>query len=421
MAEDDVAVGEVEELRTAAGRALLAAAVRGLDAGGDVLPLATALRADGSDPALVALALTQARLRIRARTKFGAAADRMYWTAAGLEQATRASVAAHRADRYAGATPHLLADLCCGVGGDLVAFARAGLEVLGVDHDPATVAVARANVDELDLAARVEVRQDDVTTTDLTGCDAAFLDPSRRSASGRRRFDPEGYRPPFSCALVLADRIPATGLKVAPGIPHELLPAAAEVEWVSVGGDVKEAALWFGPLTEVAGRRRATLLPADATCGTPGGPGSPGSPGSRAVTLLDDPTLGAPPVAAAGRYLHEPDGAVIRAGLVAEVADALDGWLLDPTIAYVSTDSEARSPYTRRYAVEEVVPFQLKRLRALLHAKGVGDVVVKKRGTAVEPEELRRRLRLSGDGPTRTLVLTRVSGAPLVLICDPAP
>ncbi len=402
------------ELRTAEGRALLAAAVRGLDAGDDVLPLATALRADGSDPALVAVALTQARLRIRARAKFGVDADRMYWTAAGLEQATRASVAAHRAERYARVAPHLLADLCCGVGGDLVAFARAGLEVLGVDHDPATVAVARANVDELDLAARVDVRQDDVTTTDLTGCDAAFIDPSRRTASGRRRFDPEGYSPPLSYSLALAGRIPATGLKVAPGIPHELVPAAAEVEWVSVGGHVKEAALWFGPLTDAAGRRRATLLPADGT-------GTTGTTGGSAVTLLDDPTLGAPPVAAAGRYLHEPDGAGIRAGLVAEVADLLDGWLLDPTIAYVSTDSEARSPYTRRYAVEEVVPFQLKRLRALLHARGVGDVVVKKRGTAVEPEELRRRLRLSGDGPTRTLVLTRVSGAPLVLVCDPAP
>ena len=392
----------LESLRAPEGRALLAAATHGLDAGEDVLPLATALRAGGADPELVGLALTQGQLRVRARAKFGADADRMYWTAAGLEQATRASVAEHRARRYADLAPRRVADLCCGVGGDLTALARAGVAVLGIDSDPETAAVAAANAEVLGLARLVEVRVGDVVGADLTGCDAAFLDPSRRTRSGRRRFDPEGYSPPYSFALALADRIPATGLKVAPGIPHDLVPRTAEAEWVSVAGDVKEAALFFGPLTGLPGRRRATVLPLGAT-------------------VTDDPGLGPPPVAAAGAYLHEPDGAVVRAGLVAEVAASLDGWLLDPAIAYVSTDSPARSAFTKRYAVDEVVPFQLKRLRALLRARGVGDVVVKKRGTAVEPEELRRRLRLDGDGPTRTLVLTRVAGVPIVLICDPAP
>ncbi len=398
---------ELERLRTVPGRALLAAAVTGLDAGADVLALATGLRRDGSEPDLVGSALTQARLRVRARVKFGADGDRMYWTAEGLEQATRAVVATHRAGRYVAIGAALVADLCCGVGGDLTALARAGLPVLGVDKDPLTCAVARANVEELGLADLVDVRVGTVEAADLSGCDAAFLDPARRS-SGRRRFDPEGYSPSYSYALSLAARVPATGLKVAPGIPHDLVPPDAEAEWVSVDGDVKEAALWFGPLTAVPGRRRATLLTERS--------GAAGDEG--AVTLVDDPSLAAPPVAPAGRYLHEPDGAVIRAGLVAEVAAGLDGWLLDPTIAYVSTDSEARSPFTRAYLVEEVVPFQLKRLRALLRERGVGDVIVKKRGTAVEPEELRRRLRLDGDGPTRTLILTRVAGDPIVLLAD---
>ena len=401
---------ELERLRTVPGRALLAAAIAGVDAGEDVLALATWLRRDGSDPALVGAALTQARLRVRARVKFGADADRMYWTAEGLEQATRAVVAIHRAGRYAAIGAARVADLCCGVGGDLTALARAGLPVLGVDSDPLACAVARANVEELGLADLVDVRLGTVESADLSGCDAAFVDPARRS-SGRRRFDPEGYSPPYSYALSLAARVPATGLKVAPGIPHDLVPPGAEAEWVSVDGDVKEAALWFGPLTAMPGRRRATLLTERS--------GSVGDEG--AITLVDDPSVARPPVAPAGRYLHEPDGAVIRAGLVAEVAAGLDGWLLDPTIAYVSTDSEARSPFTRVYLVEEVVPFQLKRLRAMLRERGVGDVIIKKRGTAVEPEELRRRLRLDGDGPTRTLILTRVAGDPIVLLADPAP
>ena len=403
---------ELDLLRTAPGRALLAAAVAGLDVGEDVLALATGLRRGGSDPDLVGSALTQARLRVRARVKFGPDADRMYWTAEGLEQATRGSVARHRAGRYAAFGAARVADLCCGVGGDLTALARAGLPVLGIDSDPLTAAVARANAEELGLADLVDVRVGAVEAADLSGCDAALLDPARRS-SGRRRFDPEGYSPPYSYALALAARLPATGLKVAPGIPHDLVPPDAEAEWVSVDGDVKEAALWFGPLTALPGRRRATLL-TERSGATGEGAGDGG-----AVTLVDDPSLPAPLAAPAGRYLHEPDGAVIRAGLVAEVAAGLDGWLLDPTIAYVSTDSDARSPFTRTYLVEEVVPFQLKRLRALLRERGVGDVIVKKRGTAVEPEELRRRLRLDGDGPTRTLILTRVAGAPIVLLADP--
>jgi THUMP domain-like/Methyltransferase domain len=395
---------ELERLRAPTGRALLATAAAGLDRGKDVLTLATAMRRGGADPELVAAALTQAQLRARGRAKFGPEADRMFWTPAGLEQSTRAVVAAHRAARYAGLGPVQVADLCCGVGGDLTALARAGLSVLGVDVDPATAAIARANAAELGLAEKVLVRVDDVTSTDLAGCDAVFLDPARRTQGGRRRFDPQAYSPPFSFALGLADAVAATGLKVAPGLPHELVPPRAEAEWVSVDGDVKEAALWFGPLA-AAGTFRATLLSERA--------------GGGVATLTGQALTDPPTVAAAGSYLHEPDGAVIRAGLVALVARQLDGWLLDPSIAYVSTDSAAVSPFTRRYVVEEVVPFQLKRLRAMLRARGVGDVVVKKRGTAVQPEELRRRLRLDGQGPTRTLVLTRVAGAPIVLLVDP--
>jgi len=397
-----VDLDELEALRTPAGEALLASALAGLDAGADLLPLTTRLRTTGAGPALVAAALTQAQLRVRARAKFGSTADRMFWTSAGFEQSTRASVAAHRAERFTSLAPGRVADLCCGVGGDLLALAAAGLEVVGVDRDPVTAAVARTNLELLGLAAHASVRVEDVTTTDLNGFDSAFLDPARRSSSGRRTFDPASYSPSFAFAVELAERVSATAVKVAPGIPHSLVPAGTEAEWVSDAGDVKEAVLWSGGLAPDQVGRRATLLPSGAT-------------------VTDDVSLGPPRTGAAGRYLHEPDGAVVRAGLVAEAAARVDGWLLDPTIAYVSTDSEVRSPFTKRYAVELVVPFQLKRLRALLRERGVGDVVVKKRGTAVEPEELRRRLKLDGAGPMRTLVLTRVDGQPIVLLCDPAP
>lgn len=397
-------------------RALLAPAgqrllteVEAYDPGIDPVTLTTRLRRDHPAP-LVAAALTQARLRARAASKLGPDAARMYFTEAGLEQATRASVAAHRAHRYARAGR--VVDLCCGVGGDLVALARAGPRVDGVDGDPLTVEVARANIEALGLSDRVSLRCAGAGSVDPAPYDAAFCDPARRRPAGThgrpragdahrewtRIFDPAAYSPPWGCVLALVRRPPGGCAKVAPGIPHGILPEDAEAEWVSDAGEVKEAALWFGTLSSGA-RRRATLLPSGAT-------------------LVPDDSLGPPPVAPPRRYLYEPDGAVIRAGLVAEVAGAVDGALLDPTIAYVTSDRRVPTPYARSYEVTDVLRFSLKRLRALLRSRGVGRVTIKKRGSAVDVERLRKDLRLAGDA-SAVVVLTRVAGAPTVVVCQP--
>jgi SAM-dependent methyltransferase len=362
----------------------------------EALATGTRLRRDGVDEALVAAALTQARLRARAVAKFGPEASRMLLTADGLEQATRPAVARRHAQRFAGAGVRSVADLCCGIGGDLRALAETVDRVLGVDRDPVTAEVARANVTAWGLTDRVDVRCADVLDLDLAGFDGAFIDPGRRGAAGRT-FDPEAYSPPYGFVLDVAARVPATGAKLAPGIPHGVLPAGAEAEWVSDGGDVVECALWFGPLASGV-RRRATVLPAGAT-----------------LTGSGDERGDVGPVA---RYLYEPDGAVIRAGLVAEAAEQVAGHLVDPTIAYVTSDALARTPFLTPYEVTDVLPFGVKRLRALLRARGVGRVTVKKRGSAVTPEELRRQLRLSGPEEA-TVVLTRVAGAPTVLLVQP--
>jgi hypothetical protein len=387
-----VQIEAFQALRTAAGERVLAeVSARGV--GEDTL-LATisALRADYPD-ALVAEAVTQVRLRQRAAPKFGPDAEAMFFTPEGVEQATRMSVATHRAGRFAAAGYDRVLDLCCGIGGDLIALSRAGSAVRGVDADPLTVAVAGANADVLGLSG-VEVECADATTVPLAGWPAAFCDPSRRG-NGRRIFDPDAYSPPFSFLTQLASAVPATGAKVAPGIPHDLVPPGAEAEWVSDQGEVKEAALWFGPLSTV--ERRATLLPSGATLVGAG--------------LVAE-------VGAVGRWLHEPDGAVIRAGLVAEAAAEVGGRLIDPTIAYVTADSLVASPFTKRYEVLEVFGFSLKRLRAMLRGRDVGSVTVKKRGSAIDPSLLRRELRLTGSRHA-TIVLTRVAGAPTVMLCEP--
>lgn len=381
-------------LLTPEGRALLEE-VRDT-APADELAVATRLRRE--HPAdLVSAALGQARLRQRAAAKFGAAdAGRMFFTPNGVEQSTRASVAAYRAECFQAMGVRSVADLCCGIGGDAIAFARAGIGVLAVDRDPATAAVARANAEALGLADLIEVREADVTEVDTAGYDAVFVDPARRGGRGRI-FDPEAYSPPLSWAVGAARKASrAAALKVAPGIPHEAVPEDAEAEWISDGGDVKEAVLWFGT---TPGAVRATLLPGPRTLLGRGFPD--------------------PRVRPVGRYLYEPDGAVIRAHLVAEVAEDLDAGLIDPTIAYVTSDALLPTPYATSYEITDQLPFNVKKLKALLREREVGTLTVKKRGSAVEPEELRKKVKPAGPN-SATVFLTRVAGAPTMLVGHPA-
>ncbi|MFH8556613.1 class I SAM-dependent methyltransferase [Streptomyces celluloflavus] len=413
-------MGQVTDLDTFAallapeGQALLTA-LRDHDPA-DELTTATRLRRDHPAP-LVSAALGQAQLRQRAAAKFGADARLMYFTPHGVEQSTRAVVAAHRAARLAALGVRTLADLCCGIGGDALALARAGISVLAVDRDPLACAAARANAEALGLAELIEVRCADVTEVDTTGYDAVFVDPARRGGvRGGRIFDPEAYSPPLSWAVEAARTAPYAALKIAPGVPHDALPADAETEWISDAGKVKEAVVWFG--------------------GTPGSaPAAPDAmagaahrivPGGRRATLLPagDSLLGAglpdPEPGPVGAWLYEPDGAVIRAHLVADVARQTGGRLIDPTIAYITADTLTETPYATAYAITDVLPFNVKKLKALLREREVGIAVIKKRGSAVEPEELRKKLKLGGGRRSCTIFLTRVAGAPTMLLGHPA-
>lgn len=380
-------------LLTDDGQALLARAEE-LDPS-DPLRAQTALRRHaGAEHA--AAALTQAGLRRRAVAKFGDLAARLYFTPDGLEQATRLSVARHRAARLRAFDALSLVDLGCGIGGDLLAAAETGIVSVGVDLDPVRVAVAGANLAALGLDGVVSVV--DATTLDTSPFDVAYADPARRSARGRS-FDVDDWTPPWSFVESLLAR--DSCVKVAPGIPHDLVPEGVEAEWVSDHGEVKEAALWSGRLATT--RRRATVI---------------GDGGLATLTDEDDPGAGVRPV---GRFLYEPDGAVVRAGLVTAVAAACDGGLLDEHIAYVTTDADetaARTPFARGYEVLEQLPYREKALRAALRERGVGRLTIKKRGVDVVPEELRKRLALAGDAEA-TIVLTRVAGAGTALLVRP--
>jgi hypothetical protein len=235
----------------------------------------------------------------------------------------------------------------------------------------------------------------DATGVPVEKFDAVFADPARRRAGRGRVMDPRSWSPPWDFIAGLPGRVPRTVLKLAPGIDHALLPPGAEGEWVSVAGDMVEAAFWCGPLAGPP--RRAALLPSGA-----------GLTGSG---------LAAAPVGPVGAFLYDPDPAVVRSHLVAEFAATVGGRIADPEIAYVYTDDEAETGFARRLRITDVLPFSLKRLRALLRERGIGRLEIRKRGSALEPEQLRRDLRLHGTG-SASIVLTRVAGAPTVLLCQ---
>ena len=378
-----------ERLRSPAGTALLAEVHERAGVESD-LALGTRLRK--THPVeLVAAAVTQNHLRGLARTKLGDDAAHLWFTHDALQQATRGSVARLRAGRLAASGVTAVVDLGCGIGSDLVALARAGLRVRGVELDPVRAAIAQANLEALGLEG--EVLCADATTVAPADDEVAFLDPARRDARGRV-FDPAAMSPSWD---VVTEHLLRGGVvKTMPGLPHELVPDGVEAQWVSDGGDLVEACLWGAGLARVA--RRATALPSRAELT---GDGTPGAVG---------------PV---GPYLHEPDDAVIRSGLVGELAAVVGGHLLDPRIAYVTTDEPVAHPLLRSFRIVEELPYREKQLKAALVGHDVGTLTVKKRGVDVVPEKLVARLRLKGSR-TAVIVLTRVDDQGACFLVEPS-
>jgi hypothetical protein len=368
-----------------------------IDAGADVVRIVSRLRADGHPPALVAAVLEQARLRTRARAKFGDFAERMLFTRDGLEQATRLRVAAVHAGRFAGAGVDVVADLGCGIGADSLAIAGLDVGVLAVERDETTAAVASYNLAPFP-AARVELGE--AEDADLAGVGAVWLDPARRSAGGRLR-DPADWSPPLDWAFRLAAELPV-GVKLGPGIDRDLLPADAEWQWISVDREVIEVVVWAGGLQRPGIGRAALVL------------GAHGAAELTAPADSDDAEPG--PL---GDYLLEPDGAVIRARLIGDLARRVGGRMLDPTIAWITTDAPPATPWGQAFRVLERFPLDVKTLKRELAARGVGALEIKKRGVDIDPAAFRTRLGLRGDAAA-VLVLTRIAGHRAAILAERA-
>jgi hypothetical protein len=385
---------ELRELLTPDGLRLLDS-LPAWHSGVDVVRSVADLRKAGHSPVLVAAVLHQSRLRAKAVAKFGPFAERMLFTTAGLEQATRLQVAALHAGRYRDAALTRVVDLGSGIGADALAMAAIDLEVTAVERDEVTAALAAYNLAPWENAS---VINGDATEVDLTGFDAAYVDPARRSSS-RRLNDPADWSPSLDFAFGIADSIPV-GVKLGPGIDRDLIPSGCEAQWISVGGDVVELGVWFGALARPGIGRSALVLSAS---------------GAAELTSAHD-SEDADTGQLAG-YVLEPDGAVIRARLIGDLARSLGATMLDPRIAYLTTDEPVASPFASCFRVLEQLPFDEKTIKRALAARGVGVLEIKKRGVDIDPAVLRTRLAPKG-AASATLIVTRVGEKRIALLAE---
>lgn len=382
-------VGDVEFLRSPAGAdALREIAALPLTDKTLVADIASSRSRFGDRAAIL---VETALLRRRAAAKL-TNPDGWLFTDEALQQATAEPVARHRARRLAGALVH---DATCSIGTELAALRDSAAMLIGSDLDPVRLAMARNNVDGVDLCRADALRP-------ITRGAVVVLDPARRSG-GRRRFQPRDYAPPLD-ELLDVYRHRDTVVKCAPGIDFDAVRGLGfdgEIELMSLSGSVREACLWSAGLTEPGVRRRASLL----------------DTGEQITDAEPDDCAVAP----AGPWIVDPDGAVVRAGLVRHYAARHGLWQLDPDIAYLSGDR--LPPGARGFEVLEQVAFSERRLRQALSARGVGAVEILVRGVDVDPDKLRPRLRLRGSQQASVVIARIGSGGAsraTAFICRPS-
>lgn len=366
-------------------------------------------------PERARLIVEQIALRRRAVTKFGALAARMFFTPVQLEQATDCQIAAYKAERFHRVGEgRLIQDYCCGIGGDLIAFAARGL-AFGWELSP----VARLLV-EKNLAAAADayvgdgsvkgsVHEADVTELAPAATDIWHVDPDRRT-DGRRSTTLEHHSPGPDVIDRWRSAAPDGAVKLAPGSePPEHWQRDGELEWITSQRECRQLVVWFGQLATAPGQRRASVLIPhqrgdDAAYQVP-----------ESASFVGDPDESCSAVDTPQRYLYDPDPAIIAGHLLGAIANNYGLRSLGSGGAYLTGDEELANPLLSSFEIEESLPLRTAAVADWLAARNVGRVEVKKRGVTIDPEKFRRDLKLRGENEA-TVILTRAGKRQLAII-----
>lgn len=336
--------------------------------------------------------LDQTRLRQKAVNKFSSPDNCLYLDEA-LQQASSLPLSNYHAQQFK--EFRQVADLGCGIGADSLALAEVVPKVTAVELDPIRSALTENNTYACGKKKNIKVVEGDWTVMSFSA-EAAFIDPARR-VDGKRVFSLHAMQPPLAKIIELQVNIPNLLVKVAPGVSHAEVPEDAEVEFVSLKGEMKEALLRFGALKK-GFRRCATLLPS-----------------GEQLTSLDDkePEI---VVGEVKKFLYEPDPTVLRAKLVRHLAVQLGATMLDEEIAYLTAAAEMKTPFARCWQVLRDGGFHLKTLNHWLRELGAGEVVIKKRGSPIDPDTFHKRLKTKPKGKKMTVFFTFKGGKPWMIV-----
>ncbi len=342
------------------------------------------------------LLIAQSQLRRRARVKFSRA-DQMYFTRQLLEQATDEQLAGYKAGRFP--ENQSVADLCCGIGGDLLALAHR-CQATAVDRDDVAALLAETNCEA--LGRPIDSTQiKDAAAADLADYVAWHMDPDRRPHR-RRTTDLKLYEPDLEAMRQMLQANPSGAIKMAPAtrVPDDWREQA-ELEWLGSRGECRQQMAWFNELASHPGQRAATVFPngTSAACTVRGNPGGEVPPGERV-----------------GRYVFEPHAAVLAADLTAVVAEKYGVSAISPAIPYLTKDEIIDAPEISGFEVLETLPFSLRRVRTLLRQRQIGKLEIKKRGVRLRPEQLRAEMTLRGD-QSATLILLPQKKKVLAILC----
>jgi hypothetical protein len=372
------------------------------------------------------LLLEQVELRRRAREKF-TSADRMFFTRVGLEQATDEWTARYKATRFiteragpcdataaseraASSRPAPIADMCCGIGGDLLAFSQHS-SVIGVDRDPVAAHFTVENASQFHAAGSIRIAIGRVEDFELNAVGAWHIDPDRRAA-GRRTTSLNTCEPSLDTIETLLSQMPHAAVKLAPAtkVPPDWADRC-ELEWISRDGECRQLVTWHGELARTPGLRRATILITSAA--SQAVPGASVSP----RTIAGRPDQ---PVAVSnylGDFIFDTDPAIRAAHLQGAVAAELNLSAIGPGPSYLTGHSPIADAALSCFKIEDVLALRVRAIAQYLRESGIGRLEIKKRGVDVEPEMLRRDLKLRGDNAA-TLLITPVAGRPAAIVAQ---
>lgn len=346
-------------------------------------------------PELVRLALTLAELRERARSKFSRS-EQMWFDRTGFEQSTMEAVARWKAQRFAN-TQHPVLDLCSGIGMDAIAIGE-HVSVTGIDQSQLICELASWNADVYGVSNRVAFRVGDATTEEVDGT-LIHIDPDRRAGS-QRAIRLEGYQPNLEFLQGLPERASGGAIKLSPASNFGGKFDGCEVELISWMGECKEATVWFGDLQsdELC---RATLLPTG-------------------YSLAGDPWMARAPIENLDTYLHDPDPAIVRAGLLDVFAEEIGVARLDDAEEYLTSHDPIDHPGVSSFRVLADLPNNDKTIRNYFRNGNFGQVEIKCRHVPVDAQKVRKKLPLNGKD-AGVLLFVRLQGKTRAVVAERIP